>query len=156
MTPSRSLLVATTAVLAISACRTATPPQTGTRPATNAPGAVAQGQDTARGGQQAGGAPGGAPAEPRPRPYNRVVTAEAQSRAGLFKTHRVGSRLLFEIPRSALNKEMLLVTRAARVPVNAGYGGQQIGARRVGGDSLPHRYAQRLRGRCPRDERHQA
>jgi hypothetical protein len=131
MTPSRSLLVATTAVLAISACRSATPPQTGPRPATNAPGAVAQGQDTARGAQQAGGAPGGAPADPRPRPYNRVVTAEARSRAGLFKTHRIGSRLLFEIPRSALNKEMLLVTRAARVPVNAGYGGQQIGARRV-------------------------
>jgi hypothetical protein len=60
-----------------------------------------------------------------------VVTAQARTRSGLFKTHRIGSRLLFEIPRSALNKDLLLVVRAARVPVNAGYGGQQIGARRV-------------------------
>jgi len=49
----------------------------------------------------------------------------------LIKTHRIGSRLLFEIPRAVLNKDLLLVTRAARVPVNAGYGGQQLGPRRV-------------------------
>jgi hypothetical protein len=73
----------------------------------------------------------GQAAEPRPRPYATVITAQARSRGGLFKTHRIGSRLYFEIPGNALNKEMLLVTRAARVPVNAGYGGQQIGQRRV-------------------------
>jgi hypothetical protein len=56
-----------------------------------------------------------------------VVTREAKTRDGLFKTHRIGSRLLFEIPRSQLGKELLLVPRAARVPVNAGYGGQQVG-----------------------------
>ncbi|MBI2615136.1 MAG: DUF5117 domain-containing protein, partial [Gemmatimonadetes bacterium] len=69
--------------------------------------------------------------EPRPRPYNRVITSDAKTREGLFKTHRIGSRLYFEIPRSELGKEMLLVTRAARVPVNLGYGGQQMGPSRV-------------------------
>jgi hypothetical protein len=49
----------------------------------------------------------------------------------MFKTHRIGSRVYFEIPRSQLNRDMLLVTRASRVPVNAGYGGQSIGPRRV-------------------------
>ncbi len=64
-------------------------------------------------------------ADPVPRPYARVITAEAKTKAGLFKTHRIGSRLYYEIPRTALNKEMLLVTRTARVPVNQGYGGLQ-------------------------------
>ena len=86
-------------------------------PAAQAPGGQAQSQDTAR----------GAGSEPSPRPYNRVITGQARSRAGLFKTHRVGNRVYFEIPRAALGKEMLLVTRASRVPVNQGYAGQQVG-----------------------------
>ena len=95
----------------------------------------APGQPQAVGAQQGDTAqrPGGPPqaGEPRPRPYNRVITGEAQTRDGLFKTHRIGSRLYFEIPRSQQGKEMLLVTRAARVPVNLGYGGQQLGPSRV-------------------------
>ena len=101
------------------------------RPNTGDPQAPA-GQDSAR-TPGAGGQPPaiGTPGEPVPRPYNRVVTPNAKSRDGVFKVHRIGSRLLFEIPRAALDKDMLLVVRGARVPVNAGYGGQQIGARRV-------------------------
>ncbi|HET9440693.1 MAG TPA: zinc-dependent metalloprotease [Longimicrobiales bacterium] len=53
------------------------------------------------------------PAAAQPRPYARVITAEANTRAGLFKTHRVGERLYFEIPRSELNRDMLVITRAA-------------------------------------------
>ncbi|MEO6446647.1 MAG: zinc-dependent metalloprotease [Gemmatimonadaceae bacterium] len=114
----------------LASCRTA--PAPAPSPAANAarPGgqtAPAQAGDTAR---AAGGA-GGAAADPQPRPYNRVITPQATSRPGFFKTHRIGSRVLFEIPRGAMNKEMLLVSRVARVPVNAGYGGQQVGPRRV-------------------------
>jgi hypothetical protein len=87
------------------------------RPGGAQPQAQAQQDSTARPPQAQG--------EPAPRPYNRVITGEARSKDGLFKTHRVGSRVYFEIPRRALNKEMLLVTRTARVPVNQGYGGQQ-------------------------------
>src|SRR5262245_31977093 len=85
-------------------------------------------QDSTAGGR--GGA-GGQNADPHPRPYAQVVTAQAKSRDGLFKTHRIGSRVLFEIPRTALNKDMLLVTRTSRTPLNAGYGGMQVGQRRV-------------------------
>lgn len=86
-------------------------------------------QDTTAGRQ---GGPGVVPTgDPQPRPYNRVVTSQARSRDGLFKTHRIGSRLYFEIPRAALNKELLLVARASRVPVNGGNGGQQVGPARV-------------------------
>jgi hypothetical protein len=115
------------AFLALAACHPSTParepaPQVGPvqAPAPGAPAGVrpAAQQDSA---QRAAGQA----AEPSPRPYSRVITSDARSRDGLFKTHRIGSRLYFEIPTSALNKEMLLVTRTARVPVNQGYGGLQ-------------------------------
>jgi hypothetical protein len=60
-----------------------------------------------------------------------VITPQARTRTGLFKTHQIGTRLYFEIPRSALGKELLLVPRASRVPVNMGYGGQQFAQSRV-------------------------
>jgi len=101
-----------------------TPPSE--RAAAPAPRPAAAGQAPGQAAQDTTPRPAGPAAEPTPRPYNRVITAEARSRDGLFKTHRIGSRLYFEIPRGALNKEMLLVTRTARVPVNQGYGGQQV------------------------------
>jgi hypothetical protein len=60
-----------------------------------------------------------------------VITPQAKSKVGLFKVHQIGSRLYFEIPASQLEKEMLLVIRGARTPVNTVYAGQQIGQRRV-------------------------
>ncbi len=69
----------------------------------------------------------GASAEPAPKPYAKVITAEAKSRDGLFKTHRIGSKLYYEIPRAQLGKELLLISRAAKVPNGSGYGGQQVG-----------------------------
>ena len=56
--------------------------------------------DTAGGG--GGGGRGGAPAQPRP--YSRVITSEARTVVGLFKAHRIGDRLFFEIPRNELGK----------------------------------------------------
>jgi hypothetical protein len=136
MTPFRTFVLVAAGALALGACRSsqssAPAGQPRTAPNTAAPAnqttPAQQAPDSAR--QQAPGAPPTA-GEPAPRPYNRVITAQARSRNGLFRTHRIGSRLLFEIPRAALNKEMLLVVRGARVPVNAGYGGQQLGPRRV-------------------------
>ena len=147
----RIFLIAPTAVVAVlmfGACKSSrsTPPVTnaapsrGTGPATvpnstgrstgpgeQTPGGAGAPQDTT------GGRQGGAPTlgEPQPRPYNRVITAQAKSREGLIKTHRISSRLYFEIPRATLSKEMLLVPRASRVPVNQGYGGQQVAQSRV-------------------------
>ncbi|MEZ4455038.1 MAG: zinc-dependent metalloprotease [Gemmatimonadales bacterium] len=108
---------------------TPTPGPQGARPGANAAGPAgaqpAGAQDSTR---RPGGGGGEAGA---PRPYRTVITGAAKSRNGLFRTHQVGSRFYFEIPKSALNKELLLVTRAARVPVNGGYGGQQLGQRIV-------------------------
>lgn len=86
------------------------------------------------GGPGAGG-PGGGAGEPAPRPYNRVITGEAKSQDGLWKTHMVGSKLMFEIPDALLGKEILVVARLAKAPEGATgggpYGGQQVGQPRV-------------------------
>jgi hypothetical protein len=149
MTARRFLLpVPVAVVLAITACARSAPvpvtsatPSRGAGPATvtnTTPGrGTGPGEQTQGGGapqDSTGGRQGGAPptlGEPAPRPYNRVITAQAKSRDGLFKVHRIGSRLYFEIPKVALNKELLLVPRASRVPVNTGYGGQQVAGARV-------------------------
>ena len=139
-------IAAAIAVLTFGACKSSrsAPPVTNAAPSrgagpatvTNTTGRTgAPGEQTPGGSPQdtTGGRQGGAPpvGEPQPRPYNRVITAQAKSRDGLIKTHRITSRLYFEIPRGTLNKEMLLVPRASRVPVNQGYGGQQVAQSRV-------------------------
>jgi hypothetical protein len=59
------------------------------------------------------------------KPYDKVVTKAAQSRAGLFRTHRLGDTLLFEIPRRELNRDMLLVGRFARAS-GGSFGGDEF------------------------------
>ncbi|MEH6408307.1 MAG: zinc-dependent metalloprotease [Leeuwenhoekiella sp.] len=60
------------------------------------------------------------------KPYDKVITREAKSDPGLFTTHLVNDKLYFEIPDSLFNKDMLLVSRIAKVP--AGYGGGYVNA----------------------------
>jgi len=84
-------------------------------------GGRGNGRGGAGGGQQAGA--------PNPQPYTRVVTAQAQTKPGLFKVHRIGERVLFEIPRRELNKDILLVQEIAQTTLGAGYGGQSAGNR---------------------------
>ncbi len=74
---------------------------------------------------------GGAGGEPRPKPYAQVVPKTAVSDSGLFITHRIGSKLLFEIPPHELGADMLLVTQIAKTTLGVGYGGEQIGDRVV-------------------------
>jgi len=69
------------------------------------------------------------------KPYNEVIPKTARTSVGLFTTHRVGDTLYFEIPRSELNKDMLLVGRYARAAVIdaanpfGAYGGDEFGER---------------------------
>src|SRR5690606_42046025 len=121
MTRSLKSLAALTALaLLASGCRAE--PETAPRP-TAAAGAAAAGDSARRGPGAAGAA--------APRPYNRVVTDEAETRPGLFTTHRIEDKLLYEIPREALDRDMLLVTQIARTTLNVGYGGQALDNRVV-------------------------
>jgi hypothetical protein len=85
-----------------------------------------------------GAGPGGPAAVPRPRPYNRVITAEARTHRGLFTVHQLNDRLYFEIPAREFGKDMLIVGRFARSaasnPVRTGgdfgnYPGDEFGTR---------------------------
>src|SRR5262245_8912029 len=98
-----------------------TPADSTAEPGAGGGGAGRGGRGGAGGGNQAGAA--------NPQPYNRVVTAQAQTKQGLFKTHRIGERLLFELPRRELNKDILLVQEIAQTTLGAGYGGQAAGNR---------------------------
>ncbi|MGQ0713073.1 MAG: zinc-dependent metalloprotease [Gemmatimonadaceae bacterium] len=112
------------AVLAAAACR---------QPASTAPTRQpARGADAQEGpsGDSAQG-PGGRTAPVRVQPYARVVTGDFTTRAGLFKAHRRGDRLLYEIPRSELGRDFLLVTQIAQTTLGVGYGGQAVGNRVV-------------------------
>src|SRR6476646_824622 len=108
-------------------------------------GLPGQGVDTT------GGRGGLTPPNPAaPRPYNRVVTAEAKTRVGMFKVHRVGDRLLFEIPAKELDKDQLMVGRLARAPAgnqtpgpgNPGFGdyaGDEFASRTLRWDRVGNR-----------------
>jgi uncharacterized protein DUF4953/uncharacterized protein DUF5117/uncharacterized protein DUF5118 len=96
-------LTLTVACTSAPAATTTPAPRTAAGPAqTTSPAA---GGDTTTGGRGPSAAP---------RPYARVITRDARTRAGMFKTHVVGDRLYFEIPAKELNKDMLLVGRYAR------------------------------------------
>ncbi|HEX6574286.1 MAG TPA: zinc-dependent metalloprotease [Gemmatimonadaceae bacterium] len=60
------------------------------------------------------------------KPYAKVVTKSAETRRGLFTTHRMGDTLLFEIPRHTLGQEMLLVGRFARASGGNSFGGDEF------------------------------
>jgi hypothetical protein len=71
--------------------------------------------------QQAGG-PGGQQArQSGPRPYDRVVTRNAVTSDGMFKTHLVDGKLLFEIPQELLGEDLLMLRRTA-AGQGAGFG----------------------------------
>ena len=134
---NRIALFATAAAIAACSSPAPTPaPRPATTPnraAVLPPGAA---QVPGQGGDSAGR--GGPPPTAQPRPYNRVITAEAKTRRGLFAVHRVGDRLYFEIPSKELNKDQLIVGRYARAaasnptPTGGGFGdyaGNEFGER---------------------------
>lgn len=59
-----------------------------------------------------------------PRPFKEVITDKAKTQKGLFTVHKVDDKFYFEIADSLLGREVLAVTRFAKVPTGAGYGGE--------------------------------
>ncbi len=123
---------AVAALLAVAACGrpapAASPSPSGRSPAPAA-GAETAGPAGARGGRGGTQAGGSQSQEPTPRPYNEVVTSEAVTRTGLFTVHRIGPRVLFEIPQDEFGMDQLLVTEIARTVLGSGYGGQAVSNR---------------------------
>jgi hypothetical protein len=67
-----------------------------------------------------------APAAAQVQDYRAVVPASAESDAGLFHVHRVGDRILFEIPDSILGRDMVLMSRFARTQEGLSEGGARM------------------------------
>src|SRR5687768_12362036 len=78
----------------------AAPAQTPARPASGDAADASSGDDES-----------GARAErreaPALRPYDRVITREAKSDAGVFTVHRLRDRVYYEIPKAMLGREFL-------------------------------------------------
>ena len=144
MTRFASTVAGAALLVAAAGCRTAAsrapgaPPEPARRPDTSA--AQAPGGPGGAGGPSAAMAgAGGTQGDPAPRPYARIITTGARTREGMFKTHRVGSKLFFEIPRRELGRDMLLVTQIAKTTLGVGYGGEQIGDRVLRWERRDHR-----------------
>ena len=75
--------------------------------------------------------PQGQSREPEIRPYDRVITKDAKSDPGVFTVHRIKERILYEIPKSEIDREFLWVSQIAKTTLGVGYGGQAAGNRVV-------------------------
>jgi len=75
-------------------------------------------------------APAPKPAEapkPGPRPYKEVITDKAKTSKGLFTVHKIDEKFFFEIPDSIMGKEIMSITRFAKVATIPGtYGGEML------------------------------
>lgn len=69
------------------------------------------------------------PAGGQTRPYPEVIPSTASSERGMFSVHRVGAKLLFEIPDSLLARDMIIMSR---------YGQVQEGLSQVGANMAPN------------------
>ncbi|NQX82805.1 MAG: zinc-dependent metalloprotease [Flavobacteriaceae bacterium] len=59
------------------------------------------------------------------KPYNEVITDKAVTDKGLFDVHRVKEDYFYEIPKTLLGKEMLMVTRIAKTSSGIQFGGEK-------------------------------
>ncbi len=131
----RTLLSLVATGLALIACsKTAAPPT----PAPTPVPAAAPANATGRGGGAPGGGGGGggnqgaqggaaAAQDPQPRAYTTVITPRAITKSGVFKVHQIASRLYFEIPRSELGKDFVIVSTLNSTPDEIAIRGTQGG-----------------------------
>lgn len=67
-----------------------------------------------------------------PKPFAKVITDKAISKAGLFKVHKVEDKWYFELPDSLLNREIMVTTRFSKIAGGGGtYAGEMEGRRTV-------------------------
>ncbi|HMX39821.1 MAG TPA: zinc-dependent metalloprotease [Saprospiraceae bacterium] len=61
-----------------------------------------------------------------PQAFKDVITDKAVSSVGLVTVHRLEEKYFFEIPDSLLGRDIIAVTRVAKTPTGAGYGGEEL------------------------------
>jgi hypothetical protein len=63
--------------------------------------------------------------EDKEKSFKDIITDEAESMFGLFNVHKVEKKYYFEIPDSIFGRDIMAITRMAKTPTGAGYGGEQ-------------------------------
>ncbi|MCF1716353.1 zinc-dependent metalloprotease [Flavihumibacter sp. RY-1] len=54
----------------------------------------------------------------KPKKYNEIITEKAVTQKGFFHVHAIDQNYYWEIPKGMLGREMLIVSRFAKTPVN--------------------------------------
>lgn len=57
------------------------------------------------------------------KPFDEVITEEAETDEGLFNIYKQDDKYYYEVPDSLLNRDMLMVTRIAKTADGIGFGG---------------------------------
>jgi hypothetical protein len=60
-----------------------------------------------------------------PKLFSDIITAKASSMYGLVTVHRVEEKYYLEIPDSIFGRDIMAITRVAKSPTGAGYGGEE-------------------------------
>ena len=60
-----------------------------------------------------------------PKPYAEIITDKAISSVGMLTAHQVEDKYFLEIPDSLFGRDIMSITRIAKTPTGAGYGGEQ-------------------------------
>lgn len=63
------------------------------------------------------------------RPYDKVITKSAKTDSGLFIYHKVKNKHYFEIPKTLLGKEMLIISRISGITQGLTFGGAGMKSR---------------------------
>lgn len=61
-----------------------------------------------------------------PKPFDKVITAEAKTQEGLFRVHSLKNKLYFEIPKALLGEPLLMVVNATAVPAGQEHVGRTL------------------------------
>jgi hypothetical protein len=60
------------------------------------------------------------------KPYDEVITEDAKTEVGFFRTHRVKDKLYFEIPPDAFGRELVWVAQIEQTTAGSSYAGMPI------------------------------
>ncbi len=69
---------------------------------------------------------GGAGATADPQPYERVITKDAKTKAGIFTVHQIKDKFYFEMSKQEMEREFLLNVTIVKTVAGVGYGGDQL------------------------------
>ncbi len=73
--------------------------------------------------------------------FSDYITDKAISKVGMLTVHKVKDKYYFEIPDSIFSRDIITVTRIAKTPTGAGYGGEQANRQVIRFEKGPNKKA---------------